>query len=77
MILTLSLLVATYREQEFPLSGYTEVRYDDSVKRVVQEPVEFAQEFRTFNFESPWEENETLRKSRDVAAGSIPSAPQA
>ena len=50
------------------------MRYDDSVKRVVQEPVEFAQEFRTFNFESPWEENETLRKSRD---GAIPSAPQA
>jgi len=40
--------------KDFPLSGYVEVRYDDTVKRVVCEPLELAQEFRSFNFESPW-----------------------
>jgi NADH:ubiquinone oxidoreductase subunit C len=40
--------------KDFPLSGYAEVRYDDTVKRVVCEPLELAQEFRSFNFESPW-----------------------
>tara|TARA_B100000780_G_scaffold224410_1_gene163518 strand:+ start:2944 stop:3291 length:348 start_codon:yes stop_codon:yes gene_type:complete len=40
--------------KDFPLSGYVEVRYDDIVKRVVCEPLELAQEFRSFNFESPW-----------------------
>lgn len=42
--------------KDFPLSGYTEVRYDDSQKRVVCEPLELAQEFRFFNFTSPWEQ---------------------
>ena len=41
--------------KDFPLSGYTEVRYDDSQKRVVSEPIELSQEFRVFNFNSPWE----------------------
>jgi NADH/F420H2 dehydrogenase subunit C len=40
--------------KDFPLSGYVEVRYDDAVKRVVCEPLEFAQEYRSFKFESPW-----------------------
>lgn len=40
--------------KDFPLYGYLEVRYDDTKKRVVLEPVELSQEFRTFNFESPW-----------------------
>ena len=38
-----------------PCSGYTEVRYDDTKKRVVTEPIEMAQEFRQFDFASPWE----------------------
>jgi NADH dehydrogenase (ubiquinone) Fe-S protein 3 len=43
--------------KDFPLTGYTEVRYDDSEKRVVTEPVELDQEFRYFDFEnSPWEQ---------------------
>lgn len=42
--------------KDFPLSGYTEVRYDDSQKRVICEPLELAQEFRIFNFNSPWEQ---------------------
>ena len=41
--------------KDFPLTGYVEVRYDDEVKRVVYEPVELRQEFRDFDFESPWE----------------------
>lgn len=41
--------------KDFPLTGYVEVRYDEEKKRVVYEPVQLDQEFRTFDFESPWE----------------------
>ncbi|HEX9882077.1 MAG TPA: NADH-quinone oxidoreductase subunit C [Hyphomicrobium sp.] len=41
--------------KDFPLTGYVEVRYDEELKRVVYEPVKLTQEFRTFDFESPWE----------------------
>jgi NADH-quinone oxidoreductase subunit C len=41
--------------KDFPLTGYVEVRYDDEQKRVVYEPVKLTQEFRQFDFESPWE----------------------
>jgi len=41
--------------KDFPLSGYVEVRYDDEQKRVIYEPVRLTQEFRDFDFESPWE----------------------
>ena len=41
--------------KDFPTTGFVEVRYDDSVKRVVYEPVELRQEFRDFDFLSPWE----------------------
>ncbi|MSP79629.1 MAG: NADH-quinone oxidoreductase subunit C [Rhodospirillales bacterium] len=41
--------------KDFPLTGYVEVRYDDEQKRVVYEPVKLTQEFRTFDFLSPWE----------------------
>ena len=41
--------------KDFPLSGHVEVRYDDEKKRVVYEPVRLTQEFRSFDFESPWE----------------------
>jgi NADH-quinone oxidoreductase subunit C len=41
--------------KDFPLTGYVEVRYNDELKRVVYEPVELTQEFRSFDFESPWE----------------------
>ena len=41
--------------KDFPLTGYVETRYDDEKKRVVYEPVKLTQEFRTFDFESPWE----------------------
>jgi NADH-quinone oxidoreductase subunit C len=41
--------------KDFPLTGYVEVRYDDDLKRVVYEPVKLVQEFRSFEFMSPWE----------------------
>ena len=41
--------------KDFPLTGYVEVRYDDEQKRVVYEPVRLVQEFRDFDFLSPWE----------------------
>jgi NADH-quinone oxidoreductase subunit C len=41
--------------KDFPMTGYVEVRYDDEVKRVVYEPVRLNQEFRNFDFLSPWE----------------------
>ena len=46
--------------KDFPLSGYVEVRYDELKKRVVCEPTELAQEFRNFDFTSPW--NQDLRQ---------------
>lgn len=41
--------------KDFPLTGFVEVRFDDEAKRVVYEPVELKQEFRNFDFLSPWE----------------------
>jgi NADH-quinone oxidoreductase subunit C len=41
--------------KDFPLTGYVEVRYDEEQKRVVYEPVRLQQEFRSFDFMSPWE----------------------
>ncbi len=41
--------------KDFPLSGFVEVRYDEERKRVVYEPVKLPQDFRTFDFLSPWE----------------------
>ncbi|MBB3310778.1 NADH-quinone oxidoreductase subunit C [Rhizobium sp. BK196] len=44
--------------KDFPTTGFVEVRYDDAAKRVVYEPVELKQEFRNFDFLSPWEGTE-------------------
>ena len=41
--------------KDFPLTGYVEVRYDDEQKRVIYEPVKLTQEYRNFDFLSPWE----------------------
>jgi NADH-quinone oxidoreductase subunit C len=41
--------------KDFPMTGFVEVRYDDAEKRVVYEPVKLNQEFRNFDFLSPWE----------------------
>ncbi len=42
--------------KDFPLTGYVEVRYDDEVSAIVYEPLEVSQEYRSFNFKSPWED---------------------
>ena len=46
--------------KDFPLSGYVEVRYDERQKRVICESLELAQEFRTFDFLSPWNQSVDL-----------------
>ena len=43
------------QRKDFPLTGYLEMRYDDDQKRIVYEPVSLVQEFRDFDFMSPWE----------------------
>lgn len=43
------------QRKDFPLSGFVEVRYDDAAKRVVTEPVEITQEYRQFDYSTPWE----------------------
>ncbi|KAH8865388.1 NADH dehydrogenase [ubiquinone] iron-sulfur protein 3 [Schistosoma japonicum] len=55
------------QRKDFPLSGYTEMRFDEEYCRVVIEPVELAQEFRRFEFNSPWETFPAFRdpSSRD------------
>lgn len=55
--------------KDFPLTGYVEVRYDEKAKRVVYEPVELRQEFRDFDYESPWEGVEYMLPG-DEKAGS-------
>ena len=40
--------------KDFPLYGFIEVRYDESKKQVVSEPIELTQEFRSFTFQTPW-----------------------
>ena len=59
--------------KDFPLTGYVEMRYDEEQKRVVYEPVNLTQEFRSFDFMSPWEgarrilsEDEKTERSDDT-----------
>lgn len=58
--------------KDFPMTGYVEVRYDEEQKRVVYEPVKLTQEFRQFDFLSPWEgaEYPTTVLPGDEKAGS-------
>jgi NADH-quinone oxidoreductase subunit C len=51
--------------KDFPLSGHTEVRYDDELKKVVYEPVKLSQAYRDFDFESPWEGTKYIKKETD------------
>ena len=55
--------------KDFPLTGYVEMRYDDEQKRVVYEPVELVQEFRNFDFMSPWEGAEYILSDADGNGG--------
>jgi NADH-quinone oxidoreductase subunit C len=51
--------------KDFPLSGHTEVRYDDELKKVVYEQVKLSQAYRDFDFESPWEGTKYIKKEQD------------
>ena len=51
--------------KDFPLTGYVEVRYDETQKRVVNEPVSLTQDFRNFDFMSPWEGAEYILPGDD------------
>ena len=55
--------------KDFPLTGFVEVRYDDEQKRVVYEPVELRQEFRQFDFLSPWEGTDYVLPGDEKAQG--------
>ncbi len=55
--------------KDFPLTGHVEVRYDEEQKRVVYEPVRLTQEFRNFDFLSPWEGMTTLPGDEKVHRG--------
>lgn len=56
--------------KDFPTTGYVEVRYDDQQKRVIYEPVKLVQEFRSFDFESPWEAPEYVLPGDEKATAS-------
>ena len=58
--------------KDFPLTGYVEVRYDDGQKRVVYEPVKLTQEFRSFDFLSPWEGSDYVIPGDEKAEGEEP-----
>jgi len=53
--------------KDFPLSGFVECRYDDELRRVVQEPIELAQEFRKFDLAAPWEQFPAFREQLPAA----------
>lgn len=53
--------------KDFPTTGYTEVRYDEAQKRVVYEPVKLVQEYRQFDFLSPWEGAQYILPGDDKA----------
>jgi NADH-quinone oxidoreductase subunit C len=60
--------------KDFPLTGYVELRYDEEQKRVVYEPVKLRQEFRSFDFLSPWEGMDKILPG-DEKAGPAPDSP--
>ncbi len=61
--------------KDFPLTGYVEVRYDEDRKAVVYEPVRLTQDWRTFDFMSPWEGVTTLPGDEKVHAERMPPKP--
>ena len=50
--------------KDFPLTGHTEVRYSENKKKVVSEPVKLDQDYRNFDFESPWEGTEYINNDK-------------
>ena len=57
------------QRKDFPLTGYTELRYSEEDKRVVYEPVKLAQDFRSFDFLSPWEGADYILPGDEKAGG--------
>tara|TARA_Y100000590_G_C15522296_1_gene939844 strand:+ start:66 stop:662 length:597 start_codon:yes stop_codon:yes gene_type:complete len=51
--------------KDFPLTGHSEVRYSEGKKKVVYEPVKLDQEYRDFDFESPWEGTEYIKSEKE------------
>ena len=51
--------------KDFPLTGHTEVRYSEDKKKVISEPVKLDQEYRNFDFESPWEGTKYINKEAE------------
>lgn len=60
--------------KDFPLTGHVEVRYDETRKQVVYEPVKLVQEFRNFDFESPWEGTDYILAGDEKALGELPKS---
>ncbi|MGE3397455.1 MAG: NADH-quinone oxidoreductase subunit C [Sphingomonas sp.] len=63
------------QRKDFPLTGYVELRYSEEEKRVVYEPVSLAQDFRSFDFLSPWEGAEYVMPGDEKAEPEAPGAP--
>ena len=63
------------QRKDFPLTGYVELRYSEEEKRVVYEPVSLAQDFRSFDFLSPWEGAEYVIPGDEKAQPEAPGAP--
>lgn len=61
--------------KDFPLTGYVELRYSEEHKRVIYEPVKLAQDFRAFDFLSPWEGAQYILPGDEKAHGEAPGAP--
>jgi NADH-quinone oxidoreductase subunit C len=62
--------------KDFPLTGYVEVRYDQEQKRVVYEPVKLTQDFRSFDFLSPWEGMTPLLPGDEKSTAAPPPPPK-
>jgi len=52
--------------KDFPLTGYTEVRYSEEQKKVISEPVKLEQNYRNFDYESPWEGTKYIKDQTDL-----------
>ncbi len=63
------------QRKDFPLTGYVELRYSEEQKRVVYEPVQLSQDFRTFDFLSPWEGAEYYLPGDEKGRPEAPGAP--
>jgi NADH-quinone oxidoreductase subunit C len=63
------------QRKDFPLTGHVELRYSEAEKRVVYEPVQLPQDFRTFDFLMPWEGPEYMLPGDEKAVGEEPGAP--